>query len=208
MEFLAKESPPFRKRSSSLDDFTLHEDQQLEDDYDGQIVQAALDLIQDVPIRINDNPKIHFHDIESSIRSDQQRSLDESFMSYTLAEKSALMIQQNFRSRHPEFSKTNAAETKDADSSDAGGSVIGESDDYEAEEENPGQVYTLIVVALFGFGAYIWRAMQMCYRIVRGSSDMPVDEAGVGNATGGAAPAHTGTAGGGGGAGGAPPQTP
>jgi hypothetical protein len=192
-------------RSSSLNHQFSHE---AVTKHINQVVDAAMALL-DVPIRLQGDSKeddeYAFQDVEIATREQQIRRVDEAFLTYNLAEKAALMIQQNFRSRHPELKK-NAEEGNDVNF-DEGDSLGKEIDGTEhEEEEDPGKVYTLILVALFGFGAILWKGLQGCLKLIRGTSDTGVDDPGVTNmVTSGPTPTPSGGGGGGGGGGVAPP---
>lgn len=188
-------------RSSSLDHQFSHEAVTL---HNNRVVDAAMALL-DVPIRLQGDSKEDddhaFQDVEIATREQQIRGVDEAFLTYSLAEKAALMIQQNFRSRHPELKK-NAEESNNVNF-DNGDSLVEEIDETEDEEEkDPGKVYTLILIAVFGFGAILWKGVQGCLKLIRGTSDTGVDDPGVSNmATSGPTPTPSG----GGGGGAAPP---
>jgi hypothetical protein len=188
-------------RSSSLNHQFSHE---AVTKHINQVVDAAMALL-DVPIRLQGDSKeddeYAFQDVEIATREQQIRRVDEAFLTYNIAEKAALMIQQNFRSRHPELKKN--AEKSNNVNFDEGGSLGEEIDGTEhEEEEDPGKVYTLILVALFGFGAILWKGLQGCLELIRGTSDIGVDDPGVSDmATSGPIPTPSG----GGGGGAAPP---
>jgi hypothetical protein len=138
-----------------------------------EAVTAAMALL-DVPIRFQDDSKEDddhaFQDVEIATREKQTRGVDEAFLTYSLAEKAALMIQQNFRSRHPELKK-NAEESINVNFND-GESLIIEIDETEHMEENdPRKVHSLILVALFAFGTFLWKGLQGCPKLIRGTSD-------------------------------------
>jgi hypothetical protein len=186
-------------RSSSLDHQFSHEASTQQQNH---VVDVAMALL-DVPIRLQgdskeDDDDHDFQDVEIATREEQVRGVDEAFLTYGLAEKAALMIQQNFRSRHPELKK-NAEESNNVN----GDSLVEENDDTEhEEEEDPGKLYALIFVALFGFVPILWKGLQCCLKLIRGTSDTGVDDPGLSNmATSGPTPTPSG----GGGGGGAPP---
>jgi hypothetical protein len=176
-------------RSSSLCHQFSHE---ASTQQQNQVLDAALALL-DVPIRLQGDSKEdddhEFQDVEIATLEQQIRGVDEAFLTYSLAEKAALMIQQNFRSRHPELKK-NTEESNNVNDD----TLVEDNDETEhEEEEDPGNLYTLIFLALLGIGPILWKGLQGCLKLIRGTSDNM--------ATSGPTPTPSG----GGGGGAAPP---